>query len=522
MKRHLSIVFATSALFFTSCQWLEDHPHNYEKITSFAQVDEIELAGGETAAEISAFDPKTNRLFVINAVKSAIDVVNMNDPFNLVYESEISIAAHGAGVNSVAVKNGLLAAAIESSPKTAPGKVVVWNTTDLSEIAVVPVGALPDMVAFSEDGKFIVAANEGEPNEDYTVDPNGSVSIIRVPGFQVKTLDFSALAGQASGLKKKGFRTPGPAGTSFAQDIEPEYAAISFDSKTVWVTLQENNAIAKIDLHSTRIESIFPLGFKNHMNAGNELDPSDRDGGALLGNWPVKGMYLPDGISAFKSAFMEYVITANEGDSRIRPTSDDALPPLEEGKLFNEEERINGVTLDSIKFPNAAVLQANDKLGRLKITNTLGDTDNDGDYDELYSFGTRSFTIRNGHTGQIVYESGSELERFVLEKAAASYDDSRSDDKGVEPESVVVGKIGPRTLAFVGLERADAVVVVDVTNPSSPIYLQVLHTGDAPEGILFIPAYESPNKKSLLVTSCEGDGTVQVFQLTGDDVEAIQ
>ena len=116
-----------------------------------------------------------------------------------------------------------------------------------------------------------------------------------------------------------------------------------------------------------------------------------------------------------------------------------------------------------------------------------------------------------------MYEAGSALEKFLIEKDASLYDDARSDDKGAEPESVAVGKIGPRTLAFVGLERADAVVIVDVTNPGAPIYLQVLHTGDAPEGVLFISAKESPNKKSLLVTSCEGDGTVQVFQLSGEE-----
>lgn len=508
-------------LSLTSCQWFEDHDPQ-EEISKFTQVGSIELTGGETAAEISAFDPKTNRLFVVNAVKSTIDVVNMEDPFNLVFESELSVAPYGAVANSVSVSNGLLAAAVEASPKTDPGKVVVWNTEDLSERAVITVGSLPDMVAFSPDGKYIVCANEGEPNEDYSIDPKGSVSIIRVPGFQVSTLDFSSFTWYASSLKKKGFRTPGPEGTSFANDVEPEYAAISQDSRTAWITLQENNAIAKIDLHSAKIETIFPLGFKDHQASGNELDPSDRDGGAMLGNWPVKGMYLPDAIAMYRSSSIPYLITANEGDSRLRPTSDDALPPLEEGELFNEEERVADVTLDSTIFPNALELQSNTQLGRLKITNTLGDIDGDGDYDELYSFGTRSFTIRNGFTGQIVYESGSDLEKFVFEKAGALYDDGRSDDKGVEPESVAVGRIGSRVLAFVGLERADALVVVDVTSPYSPIYLQVLRTGDAPEGVLFIPADESPNQKSLVLTSCEGDGTVQVFQLSGEETDMIQ
>src|SRR5688500_17760476 len=290
MKKFLSIALSICCLHLTSCEWLEEH-QNTEKITAFTQVGNIALAGGETAAEIAAFDSKTNKLFVVNAVKSAIEVINMSDPFNLVYETEISILDFGAGVNSVSVNNGLLAAAVESEPKTDPGKVVIWNTSDLSVKGVVSVGSLPDMVTFSPNGRYIISANEGEPNEDYTIDPNGSVSIIRLPGLIVSTLDFSSFSGQLNFLKSKGFRTPGPLGTTLAQDIEPEYAAVSHDSRTAWVTLQENNAVAKIDLHSSKIEEIFPLGFKEHNEPGNDLDASDRDNGVTLKNWPVKGMY---------------------------------------------------------------------------------------------------------------------------------------------------------------------------------------------------------------------------------------
>jgi hypothetical protein len=519
MKRILSVLLALSAIVASSCEWLDENPGYYEKLTQFTEVDELMLTGGETAAEISAYDADTKKLFVVNAVKSSIDVINMENPFDLIYESEISITPYGAGVNSVSVSHGLLAAAVESNPKTDPGKVVVWKTKDLSLISVIPVGSLPDMVTFSPNGRYILTANEGEPNEDYTVDPVGSISIIKVPGFVAVTLDFASFTPQQSALEANGFRTPGPAGIEFAQDIEPEYVAVSGDSRTAWVTLQENNAVARVDLQSGMIEAILPLGFKDHGLSGNELDASDKDNLVSLKSWPVKGLYLPDGIATFTQAGINLVVTANEGDSRIRPTSDEALPPLEEGDLFNEELRIGGATLDPIRFPNASDLKKNVNLGRLKITNALGDADGDGDFDELYTFGTRSFTIRNGATGNIVYESGSALEKFLLGQSFSSYDDSRSDDKGAEPESVTVGKIGPRTLAFVALERADAVVVIDITSPSTPVFRQVLHTGDAPEGVLFIPAHDSPNGNSLLVTSCEGDGSVQVFQLSKEEKE---
>jgi DNA-binding beta-propeller fold protein YncE len=476
-----------------------DGPTINEDPGTFTELDEIELTGGETAAEISAYDPATKQLFVVNnANGSVIDVIDFSTPTALVYVKSIDIASYGAGVNSVAVKNGLLAAAIEATTKTDNGKVVVFDTKTLTEKASVTVGALPDMVTFSPDGKYILSANEGEPNDDYSADPVGTVSIITVNNFVATTLDFAGFASQADALKTKGLRVFGK-DASFAQDMEPEYVAVSSDSKLAWVTLQENNAVAYINLDSKSITNIFPLGFKNHAAAVNALDPSDKDNSVTFANYPVLGMYLPDAIASFGQGNANYIITANEGDVR-------------EYTALKENVRIKDLTLDANAFPDGAALKAEAKLGRLYVTKTMGDTDGDGDYDKLYNFGARSFTIWNGSTGELVHDSGNELEIDLIEKSATAYDDARSDDKGVEPEGVVVGKVGDRTIAFVGLERADAVVVYDITNVTSPELLQVLSTGDAPEGIIFIPASESPNGKSLLVVSSEGDGKVKVFQ----------
>src|SRR6188768_4258350 len=194
MKKKITQALVISALAFGACNPGEPVP---APPLHFREVDNIYLVGGATAAEISAFDPKTNRLFVINAVKAAIDVIDMNDPLNLIYERDITIAAYGHGVNSISVKNGLLAAAVESNPKTDLGKVVVWDTETLAEQAVVTVGVLPDMLTFSHDGRQIVVANEAEPNEDYSIDPKGSVSIINVHNYSVTTLDFTSFNSQA-------------------------------------------------------------------------------------------------------------------------------------------------------------------------------------------------------------------------------------------------------------------------------------------------------------------------------------
>jgi hypothetical protein len=165
--------------------------------------------------------------------------------------------------------------------------------------------------------------------------------------------------------------------------------------------------------------------------------------------------------------------------------------------------------LDPVAFPNADFLQKKTNLGRLNITTTQGDDDYDGFYNELYSYGARSFSIWNGNTGKQFYDSGDFLDKTAVSKG--SYDDGRSDDKGTEPEGIVTGRIANKNLLFIGMERVDAVAVYDITNPVKPKYLQWLDVGDAPEGILFISAEDSPTGNSLLVVSSEGDGFITVF-----------
>lgn len=145
----------------------------------------------------------------------------------------------------------------------------------------------------------------------------------------------------------------------------------------------------------------------------------------------------------------------------------------------------------------------------MNITKTLGDTDGDGDFDALYSLGSRSFSVWNGNTGVQVFDSKNELDVKAI--AAGVYDDGRSDDKSVEPEGITIGKIGNKKVAFVGMERADAVAIYDITDPTKPMFLQLIKCGDAPEGVMIIPAKNSPTKKSLLVVSSENDGVVKVY-----------
>lgn len=470
-----------------------------EDLSSYAEIASIGL-GGLGAAEISTYDDKSKRLFAVNnSAINKIDVIDLSNPAAPKVIASILMQPYGGFVNSVDVYDGKLAAAIESVNKQAPGKVVVFDAATLVPVKTISVGALPDMVTYSKDGNFILTANEGEPNDSYTDDPIGSVSIINVKnGYTVTNVDFSGFVGKLPELAAKGFRVFGP-GLNFSKDVEPEYITTSEDGKTAWVTLQENNAIAELDIRSATVRIIYPLGFKNYAVAGNNVDMSDRDGRISFGTANVFGMYQPDAISSLRYEGKTYLFTANEGDSR-------------EYTGFTEMQRVSAAILDPVAFPNATALKADAVLGRLNMTKTLGDKDKDGDYDEIYSLGARSFSVWDASNGNLVWDSKDFLDResFTL----GLYDDLRSDDKGAEPEAITLGRVGTKTIAIVGMERSDAFAIYDVTNPTSPVFVKMYKTGDAPEGILFIPASKSPIQQSLIVVSSENDGFVKIYKAT--------
>ncbi|NJN74694.1 MAG: alkaline phosphatase [Limnothrix sp. RL_2_0] len=485
----------------------------------------------DSATEISAYDPATQTLFVTNGAAKQIDVLTLMDPTQPTLAFSIDVKN---GVNSVAFHNGVLAAAVEGEGKQDPGQVLFFDAAG-NLLKGVTVGALPDMLTFTPDGMKVLVANEGEPSEDYTNDPEGSVSIIdlsmSVEQATVMTADFRQF--NAMTLDKS-VRNFGMGGT-VAQGLEPEYIAVSADSKMAWVTLQENNALGVVDLDRGKVTDIVGLGFKDYSLPENRLDASNKDGAINITNYKnLYGVYQPDAIAAYGVMGKTYLVTANEGDSRVRPTGDDEVAGVEEGDIFNEESRIGKLDLDPTAFPNAEALQDDAMLGRLKVTNTMGDTDGDGDFDKLYTFGGRSFSIWD-ETGDLVFDSGSQ---FAYITAAfypddfnstndenGSFDD-RSDDKGAEPEGVTIGMIGDRHYAFIGLERMGGIMVYDITDPMAPFFVTYSNerdfSGDAeamtagdlgPEGLLFIPASDSPNGKNLLVVTSEVSGTVTVYNV---------
>lgn len=470
-------------------------------------------------AEIVTFDPVSQQAYVVN--DTLIDILDLSDPASPALVGQIDVTAYGAGATSVAFHDGALAVAVVADPAQDAGKIVFFDA-DGNFLSEVMAGALPDMVTFSPDGKWVLAANEGEPNAEYTVDPEGSVTIIDMSAGaanltqgDVTQASFTAFNADIDELRNQGVRIfEDVPNVTVATDVEPEYIAVAPDSMTALVTLQENNAVALVDIPGGKVKAILPLGTKDYELPENPIDASDEDGEIQIKTWPALGMYLPDGIAAFSVEGKTYYITANEGDAR-------------DYDGFSEEERVEDLTLDPTAFPNAADLQLPENLGRLKVTNQNGDPDGDGDYDMLYSFGARSFSIWDAD-GMLVYDSGSQLEERTATLVPDIFNsngdpdsfDSRSDDKGPEPESVVVGEVDGRLLAFIALERTGGVMVYDVMDPAAPVFVtyQRLPLSDvAPEGLDFVSAADSPNGRPLLLVASEESLTTTVYQIDAVD-----
>ena len=237
----------------------------------------------EDGAEIVAHDPSTQRLFVTTG--NTVEIIDISNPANPTKFGEIDITTIGGGSNSVAVKNGNVAIAVEADTKQDNGVVAFYNTDGVFQNSV-EVGALPDMLTFTPDGNKVIVANEGEPNDDYTVDPEGSISIVDISsGVSSATVTSAGFAGfndQKQALINKGVRIYGPNAT-VAQDLEPEYIAISGDGKTAVITLQENNAIAVVDIETATVQDVLPLGYKDHSKGQPTLTQYEFSNLSVLG-----------------------------------------------------------------------------------------------------------------------------------------------------------------------------------------------------------------------------------------------
>ncbi len=478
---------------------------------------------GTNSAEIVAYDSSNFRLYIANSIGRKLDIVDFSNPATPVLLNSISVIPYG-NINSVAVHNGIVALAIENiNPQT--NGLIVFLDADGNFINQVTVGAMPDMITFNKDYTKILTANEGEPNSTYSADPEGSISVVDLTGgiasltdLNVTNIGFTDYNAQAASLIAQGIRIFSTS-ASVAQDLEPEYITVSTDNTKAFVAIQENNAMAVIDLATATIDTIYALGYSDY-SSGNGMDASDQSGSVLIGTTPVKGAYMPDAIAYSTINGQGYVFSANEGDSREFGSVVDAA-------------RISTLILDSAAFPDQNILKNNKFIGRLNGLRYSGDTDNDGDLDVIHTMGGRSFSIWNASTGQLVFDSKDLIEQITsTHPATAAFFNAsnstgaatlknRSDDKGPEPEGVATAFIDGSSYLFVSLERVGGVLTFNVDDPANPIYVGYYNNrttaGSGPdlgaEGIIRISAEASPNGNEIVILANEVSSTLSIYQI---------
>ncbi|CAH6823352.1 Alkaline phosphatase [Vibrio chagasii] len=493
-----------------------------QPITSDAEVTGLTLVGSSladapfatSAAEIVSYDSCTDKLYVVNAQAQKVDVLSMNADSAPTSEGSIDLqsAATASGINigaanSVSTHQGLVAVAIENEDKQQNGIIALYRSDTLELITTYTAGALPDMVSFSKDGRYIASANEGEPNADYSIDPEGSVTLVDLANgpmqAKVTQINFKAFnQGQSrhQELTDK-VRISGPSAT-VAQDLEPEYLTFA-DNGKLYVALQENNALAAIDVATAEVDAILGLGGKPWDSAQLDASNKDKNIGNLQSYAMLEGLYMPDSITSYSVDGNTYIVTANEGDGReygIKTTQkvcddkgfewdgDDYKGTenytTEKDFCIAYVDEVRGKKLDvDANHPLAGALKDNKQLARLKVIKPQGTLAAD---QKVQAFGSRSFSIWD-ESGELVFDSGDDFARIVLDQDPANFNstndnnqsgDDRSDDKGVEPEAIEVAEINGKHYAFIGLERQGGIMVYDVTQSKNATFISYLNNRD--------------------------------------------
>lgn len=518
---------------------------------------------GAGAAEITQYHKASKRIFVVNGAANKVEILDASGIKSTALTDAITantltstplampatVTVKNAGgadesltlgfANSIAISGNLLAVAAENKVKSSAGAVLFYDisTATPTFIKAVKAGALPDMVTFTPDGSMLLVANEAEPESDYSVDPEGSVGIINITAGviaeQATLLSFTAFNADQAALAAQGVKFAAPAGTTVAQDLEPEYITVSSDSKKAFVSLQENNALAIVDLAEKEITKVVALGFKDYSQTKNALDVSNRDGVTLTTYPGVYGMYQPDTLASYNWKGATFILSANEGDAR-------------DWDAYSEEGRVSSLKRSADLTALQAGFYSANGLGRLNVSKAMG-LNAAGEYDALYAYGARSFSIWD-QNGNQVFDSGSDFERISSGVHGELFNtnhtvvegDSRSDDKGPEPEAVTIGQVGDKTYAFIGTERLSGIFVYDISNPYDAKFVDYFHnrnfdavyeidddavpaevSGDyqqagdlGPESLVFVPAADSATGQALLLMANEVSGSLTVFEVS--------
>jgi len=539
----VTTLFTTSAL-ITAGQFPVRANEATVKITEISAIS----LDGEGSGEIATFHPGSKRIFATNGVKNAIDIFDISNVAAPKKVGSLSLSPYGNDVTSVAAGRDVVVAAVlvtetfsaTGAPSTPNGKLVVFDTNGKVLSSPDILGVLPDSVTFAPNGTTALVAIEGQPvcakddpattakeDTDYlkASDPEGGVSIVDLTNPAAPVVKFAGFKQfNVAQMKAKGIAVSSVV-NNVAKDFEPEFIT-AVDNKYAYVTIQEANAIGKLDIEAASFESV-TRAFESKLSV-TARDTSDRDSGAGPRNYAnVVGASQPDAIASFKVGSGHYFVTANEGDAR-------------EYTCLNDDQRASSLKVDTRRFPNWSTLSASAALGRAKVNPTIGDRDGDGDIDTIHLRGSNSMTMyRNGIA---LWDSGELLDQIQIkafgvaningshslssDKSTMNYvGQDRSDDKGSEPEGVAVGMVGNTRVAILGLERMTALAVFDITQPRSPVFQEWLQMLPAkatpakdvkhwsPEGIVFVPADKSPSGKALIITSYELSGSISIHQI---------
>ena len=519
-----------------------------EATVKVTEISSITSGDGEGSAEIATFHAGSKRIFATNGVKNSIDVFDISDVANPTKVASVSLAPYGNDVTSVAAGKDVVVAVVNVSdkfsatgvPTTTNGKIVVFDTDGKVLSAPDVLGVLPDSVTFAPDGTTALVAIEGQPvcakddpattekeSADYSKasDPVGGVSVVDLTDPTAPVVRFAGFDKfTVAQMRAKGIAVSAVV-NDVSKDFEPEFVT-AVDNKTAYVTIQEANAIGKLNIKTATFESV-SRAFEGNLSKVAR-DTSDKDSGAGPRTYKnVVAASQPDAIAGFKFGYGNYYLTANEGDAR-------------EYTCLNDDLRAASLKVDPRRFPDWKAMSATTALGRAKVNPNIGDRDGDGDIDTIHLRGANSTTMY--HNGAFVWDSADLLDQIQTsafgvaningahslsaDKSTMNYvGQDRSDDKGSEPEGVAVGMVGERRIAILGLERMTALVVFDITDPRAPVFqewLQMLPTKAtpakdvkhwSPEGIVFVPADKSPSGKALIITSYELSGSLSIHEI---------
>jgi hypothetical protein len=531
MKSHRAIELLTALVTLisnASCLY------GFDPVSYIAQDSRIELSvlgtyrGGwysRTTPTYPAYDKWTQRVFYGSDDRDRVEVLDISNPTMPALQSVINT---GSPARIAVSSEGILAV-------SGSNQVKFYNANGVLLTSAVSAPGAGDL-EFTPDGTKLV------------VNQNGSLGVMNLSGANfascragtagcnlnpsVSSASFTVFNTQRATLLASGVRLPYPTLT-VAQQLDPAAISVTPDGAAAWVSLVDSNALLKLDLQTTQLQ-IFGLGAKDNSLPGNGFDASDQDGAINIQTWPVKTFYEPDGIGTFIVGGQTYVLTANEGDPRA-----DLL-----GNDFHQ--RLSTLSLDPTAYPNGATLKQNANLGRLRVSRVDGDTDGDGDLDQIYGFGARSLAVWTSG-GQLASETGDQFEQITATALPNNFNaaedsntrDERSDDRGPESEEAAVGTIRGRHYAFVGFERISGVMVYDVTAPFNPLFQQYINNrnfavtpntvcgtrggpalstcaqaGDLEtEGVTFVPAEDSPIGMPLLLVSHEASDSVTVYKI---------